>query len=419
MKKFRNLLTYALNCVQRYKLRTVVILIALGVAASAFSSVAFMSDGLAREGTLSLKYAPDLTVQGISAGRQTLISTRYVNSVLSAATGISGVSERIWGYGNIGNTLIVIVGIDVDNSATINQTNAMLGSPDFNQTWASTLESAYPLESGHFLDAQSNDTIVIGKGVADLLGANVGTVLSILTESNAIKRYVVAGIFDSESSIYNADMILMNLYAAREFFSIPDDKVTDILVYLSPVDAETKTSLVNVVARQLSEFPNCRILTKDVLLKAQEKTYGDRSGYFSVVWYVILISVAIVAFNQTVVVGHESKFEVGLLKALGFSTSDIIQVRLIESLFLGALAGAIGLTVGILYDIVLGAPVLRDFMLGWANLYPSFPVPILVSLQTVLFTFAVTIVPLLFATVIPSWLNATVDPDIAMRGARA
>ena len=419
MKKFRNLLNYALGCIQRYKLRTLVILIALGVAASAFSSVAFMSDGLVKEGALSLKYAPDLTVQGISAGRQTLIPTKYVNLVLGAATGISGVSERIWGYGNVGNTLLVIVGIDVDNSATKNQTTSMLGSPDFNRTWASMLDSAYPLESGHFLDAQSNDTVVIGKGVADLLGANVGTVLSILTESNQIKRYNVVGIFDSESSIYSADMILMNLNAARDFFNIPDDKITDILVYLSPIDAAAKASLANVVARQLSEFPNCRVLTKDVLLKAQEKTYGDRSGFFSVVWYVILISVAVVAFNQTVVVGHESKFEVGLLKALGFSTSDIIQVRFIESLVLGALAGAIGLTFGILYDSVLGAPVLRDFMLGWANLYPSFPVPVFISLQTVLFTFAVTIVPLLFATVVPSWINATVDPDIAMRGARA
>ena len=66
--------------------------------------------------------------------------------------------------------------------------------------------------------------------------------------------------------------------------------------------------------------------------------------------------------------------KLGFLKSLGFSTSDIIQVRLIESLVLGTLAGAIGLTVGILFDGVLGAPVLRDFMLGWANLYPSFPI---------------------------------------------
>ena len=400
MKKFRNLLNYALSCIQRYKVRTLVILICLGVAASAFSSVAFMTDGLSKEGALSLKYAPDLTVQGISAGRQTLISTTYVNSILSAAPGVSRVTQRIWGYGNVGNTLIVIVGIDLSN-------------PGLNQT------EAYPLESGQFLDSQSNSTVVIGKGVADLLGANVGTVLSILTESNKIMRFTVAGVFNSESSIYSADMILMNLNAAREFFSIPDGKVTDLMVYVPQVDAATKTSLINLEARQISELPNCRVLTKDVLLKAQETTYGNRSGFFSIVWFVILISVAIIAFNQTVVVGHESKFEVGLLKSLGFSTLDVIQVRLVESLVLGTIAGAVGLSVGILYDSVLGAPVLRDFMLGWANLYPSFPVPVFISAPTVLFTFAITIVPLLFATVIPSWLNATVDPDIAMRGARA
>ena len=123
-------------------------------------------------------------------------------------------------------------------------------------------------------------------------------------------------------------MILMNLNAARDFFNIPSDKVTDLMVYVTPVDAKTKTALVNDVARAITGLPNCRVLTKDVLLSAQEKTYGDKSGFFSIVWYVILISVAIIAFNQTVVVGHESKFEVGLLKALGFSTSDVIQVRI-------------------------------------------------------------------------------------------
>ena len=131
--------------------------------------------------------------------------------------------------------------------------------------------SAYPLESGHFLDPQSNDTVVIGKGVAELLGASVGTELSILTESNEIKQYIVVGIFNSESSIYNADMILMNLNAARDFFNMPNDKVTDLMVYVSQVDAATKASIVNVVARQIAALPNCRVLTKDVLLKCSGK----------------------------------------------------------------------------------------------------------------------------------------------------
>ncbi len=397
--RFKNLIKYSLSCIQRYKIRTMVILICLVIASSIFSSVAFMKDGLAKEGELSLKYAPDITVQGIAAGRQALIDTRYVGLIQGFA-GVNVVSQRIWGYGNIGNTLIVVVGIDTENSLIAQA-------------------QIYPIESGSFLSSQQSNTIVIGKAVADLLGVTTGSQVTILSETNQAYQYTVAGIFNSESSIYSADMILMNINDARAFFDIPEDKATDLTVYVSQVDSGNYVSLLNYVARDISSLSNVRVLTKDVLLKAQETTYGARSGFFSVVWYVVLIAVAIVAFNQTVVVGHESKFEIGLLKALGFATTDVIQIRLIESIILGALAGSIGLIFGISYDVFLNAPILKDFMMGWATLYPSFTVPVYVSAETVLLTYVITIVPLLFATVIPSWLNATVDPDIAMRGARA
>jgi ABC-type lipoprotein release transport system permease subunit len=397
--RFKNLLNYSLNCIQRYKVRTLVVLVCLIVASSLFSSVAFMEDSLKKDGELSLKYAPDLTLQGIEAGRQTYVNTSYINSIQRIG-GVREATQRIWGYGNIGNTLIVIVGVDL-NTSRVNPA------------------AAYPLESGSFLDAQKNSTIVIGRAVADLLGAKVGETLSILSESNQVRQYSIVGIFNSESSIYSADMILMNINDARTFFRVPNGKATDIIIYMAQVDPSSYASYVNFVARELSEYPNVRVLTKDILLDAQETTFGARSGFFSVVWYIILIAVALIAFNQTVVVGHESKFEVGLLKALGFSTTDVIQVRLLESTILGTIAGSVGLAAGIVYDVVFNAPVLKDFMLGWANLYPSFSLPVYISAQTVLLTYAITIVPLLFATVIPSWLNATVDPDIAMRGAQA
>jgi len=398
-RRFQNLLSYAWSCIQRYRVRTVVVLVCLTVAAALFSSVSFLKDGLVKEGERSLRYAPDMTVQGMSAGRQTFIDSQYAG-IIQTIPGVRTVTERIWGYGNIGNTLLVIVGVDLE-------------------TLAVDPAVAYPLESGSFLDSQHNDTVVIGSAVADLIGAEVGNVLTILTESNQARQYKVVGIFNSESAIYNADMILMNKNDARIFFDVPEDKVTDLLVYTKDVDVLYYEAQVNYIAREISELPNVRVVTKSVLLKAQETTYGARSGFFSIVWYIVLISVAVVAFNQTVVVGHESKFEVGLLKSLGFSTSDVIQIRFIESMTLGVIAGSIGLAGGILYDTLLNAPVLRDFMLGWAVLYPNFVVPIYISAQTIFFTFVITTVPLLFATVVPSWINATVDPDIAMRGAKA
>jgi ABC-type lipoprotein release transport system permease subunit len=395
----KNLVNYALNCIQRYKIRTIVVLVCLVIAATLFSSVLFLKDGLVREGQISLKYAPDLTVQGIENGRQSYVETRFI-PLIQTTLGVKTVVERIWGYGNVGNTLIVIVGVDLEN-------------PIIN------LDAAYPIESGSFLDSTTNSTVVLGKGLAVLIGAKVGNTLNIITESNIARQYTIVGIFNSESGIINADTIIMNKEDARSFFNVPEDKATDLLVYTEEVNPAFYEGQVNFIARETSRLPNVRVLTKDVLASAQETTYGLRSGFFSIVWYLVLISVAIVAFNQTVVVGHESKFEIGLLKALGFSTSDIIQIRLIEGTILGFLAGSIGLLLGIFYNAVLNAPIIKDFMLGWATLYPGFPVPFWISAQTILLTYAITVVPILFATVIPSWLNATVDPDIAMRGARA
>ncbi len=413
--RLKNALSYSLSCIKRYRIRTAVILVCIVVASSLFASVAFMQDGMTREGKLSLKYAPDLTVQGISAGRQAFVDTNIIGAV-KGTPGVQQVEQRIWGYGNIGNTLLVIVGIDIENQTYNSAVGYSVGQVK-NETINPA--DAFPLEAGTFLSVDRNNTVVIGKAVAELLDAKVGSILTILTESNQVRQYEVVGVFDRGSSIYNADMIVMNIHDARSFYNVPEGKVTDLAVYTSEVSSSSYTALLNTVARQISYIPNIRVLTKDVLLSAQETTYGARSGFFSVVWYLVLISVAIVAFNQTVVVGHESKFEVGLLKALGFSTSDVIKFRLIESTILGVIAGSIGLTVGILYDVVLNAPVLKEFMLGWAALYPSFAIPVYISPQTILLTYAISIIPLLFATVIPSWLNATVDPDIAMRGARA
>jgi ABC-type lipoprotein release transport system permease subunit len=392
-QRFNNLLHYAMNCIRRYKVRTLVILICLIVAAAVFSSVAFIKDGLVAEGQLSLKNAPDITVQGMAAGRQTFVETANIGYI-QEAPGVGIVEPRIWGYGNVGNSLIVVIGVNVQ-SVMVDQSAAL------------------PIASGRFLIPDQNKTIVIGQAVADLVDAKVGSVLSILTESVQAQQYTVVGIFDSASSIYSADMIVMNINDARILFNVPEDKATDIAVYLSD------RSMSNVVAKEIGDLPNTRVVTKDILLQAQDTTYGARSGYFSVVWYIVLLAVAIVAFNQTVVVGHESKFEVGLLKALGFSTSDVIQIRLIESLTLGVIAGTLGVAFGIFYDAVLRAPVISDFMLGWATLYPNYSLPLFFNAQTILLIYSITIVPLLFATVIPSWLNATVDPDIAMRGAKA
>ena len=91
--------------------------------------------------------------------------------------------------------------------------------------------AAYPIETGSFLQVSENNTVVIGKAVAELLGAKVGNLLTIISETNKPYQYEVVGIFSSESAIISADTIVMKMNDARLFFGIPESESSDLLVY--------------------------------------------------------------------------------------------------------------------------------------------------------------------------------------------
>jgi len=92
-------------------------------------------------------------------------------------------------------------------------------------------------------------------------------------------------------------------------------------------------------------------------------------------------------------------------------------VRLIESLTLGFFATSLGMLLGFAYAAIFNAPGLVDILLGWAFLPSEFKLPVVVSFESVFSIYAVTIIPLLITTVVPAWLNAITDPEIAMRRA--
>ncbi|MEM3433693.1 MAG: FtsX-like permease family protein, partial [Candidatus Methanomethyliaceae archaeon] len=248
---------------------------------------------------------------------------------------------------------------------------------------------------------------------AGLLNVKVGDDIILLSESVEANKFHVVGLFSDASSIYTADMIVMSIQDARQFFRMPDGYVTDFAVYVEDYEQPAN------VAAKMSFLPNARILDQDLLLRGYKAAYGARGGIFVTLWTILLVGAALVAFSQAVVVGHESKFEVGLLKTFGFTTLDIIEVRLVESLVLGFFATSLGMILGYVYAAYFNAPGLVDILLGWAFLPREFRLPVFVSWTSVFSIYAVTVIPLIITTVVPAWLNAITDPELAMRRAAA
>ena len=60
--------------------------------------------------------------------------------------------------------------------------------------------------------------------------------------------------------------------------------------------------------------------------------------------------------------------------------------------------------------------LLAGFLLGWNLLLFNGGIPLAVTLSTVFTVYVVGLVPILVASVVPSWRNAITEPDIVLRG---
>ena len=391
-QKHLNFLQYAFKGISTYKTRTVAIVCSLLIAVMILGAMSFLSEGLSREAKLTAALAPDITVQSMSAGR--IIPTDYSTLLaLSQLPGVAKVVPREWGYISYNNKIYTVMGIDPVNMPISQKIKLVM-------------------DSGEFLKVDDSFTANVGKSFADSFNVKVGDVVVLQTENRLGNfSFRVTGIFRTDVNILTSDLILVNINDATTFFEGAVGYFTDLCVYVRN-PAET-----NLIATQISgSNPMLRVLTRDAIEDASLSTYGARSGYVSIAWYILLISVILVAWNQATAAGAEMKREVGILKALGFSTADILEIRFLETLILGFVAATVGIFLAIFYDIYLGAPVIRDFMLGWSASYPGYPLPISIGASTVLILYAAAIFPLFIGSLIPAWRSAIIEPDTAMRG---
>jgi len=391
LQKHANLARYALDSIFRFRTRTIATVLSLIIALTILGAVAFISDGLSREAELSTLFAPDVTVQMMQAGRQVPFPMTQVQNITDIAA-VTKVIPRVWGYVYVKNKIYTVMSIDPGNTVI-------------------PVGIDFTIRLGRFLQPNDSDSVVVGDYFASAFRVNINDSLTLYNESQQPFNYTVVGIFSMNVNLYTSDLVLMPIQNARDLFSISSDYATDLCVY-TETSAQARTAATSIVER----VPSARVLTRAALKDALVTAYGARSGFISTVWYILLLSVIMVALNQASAVSAESKREVGILKSLGFSTLDVLEVRLAESVILGLISASISVFSAVIYDVILGAPVIRDFMLGWASVYPTFPLPIIMQASSVGILYAVALFPLLVGSLVPAWKSAITEPDTAMRG---
>ena len=401
LQKHANLASYALGNVLKYRVKSLAIVLALIFSSSILCSVEFIREGVAQDIAASLDESPDLIVQKIIGGRQAPVPIEWKYNV-SSTNGVRIASPRVWGYTDVGGgNLLTIMGINASEYSTI---------PDAMGTDL--------LDGGRFLQESDSRKMVIGQGIVDLMATSamssvvdVGSLLSLITFDGALIEFEVIGIFNSDSKIFSYDMILTDTGSARAVLGYDNATCTDIAVWI-----DYGGRLSDVAFRLDSTMTDARILSRDAIQDVMFITYGGRAGIIALLWVAVLMAVILLAFTSSSAGSEEARREVGLLKALGFDTIDVIEIRLFESITLSLLGASLGVSTAIIYDFYLGAPLLAGYLLGWNLLLLNGGLPLVISASTVFTIYVVAIVPILIASVIPAWRNAIEEPDVVLRG---
>ena len=220
----------------------------------------------------------------------------------------------------------------------------------------------------------------------------------------------ITGIFRDDSRLWTNDLIVFSTAEIRDFFMVPADLATDMTVEVYNEQA------VPTSARKIRRlFPATLPITRREILHTYETVFNWRSGMILAVFFSALIAFCILAWDKATGISGEEKKEIGILKAIGWDTSDVLELKFLEGIVISVTSFIIGLLAAYVHVFTLGAPLLVPMLKGWSILFPKFELVPYVDLYQVAILAFLTVFPYVVSTVVPSWKTAVTDPDSVMR----
>ena len=393
LTKHLNILDYTLSSLWRRRSRNGSVLIVFAGVIFLVASFQFVTGALTETALDSLRSAPEITVQRLSAGRQTEVPLDYGGQI----AGIHGVREvvpRIWGYyfDEVTGANLTVIGVDLERMPLGEKLNLTLAEGEVPE----------PGSTGRVLVGRSIKRIVESKGTA---------YLSLFRPDLSQASFAIAGVFDAATDVLTDDLIVMDIRDARNLFHISPAAATDLCVYVANLE-----EVPNIARKIAAALPDARVLTRSQISQTYQVVFGWRSGFASVCLLTALAAFVIFAWDKASGLSPEERREIGILKILGWETSDILAVRFWEGALIAGGAFIAGCTGAYIHVAYFDASLFRPVMVGWSVIHPSLRLVPSLQVSTLLLIFCFTVLPYMAATVIPAWRSAIVPTDSVLSG---
>ncbi len=340
------------------------------------ASVIFFGTSLRYAAEALTGNAPDIVVQRVIAGRPVFVPRNYID-LLQDIRGVRSMRNRLWGY---------------------------YAHPFNGAIYTIMVPPLFPHTDGE---------IIVGEGVKRTWNPDPTADAGRLFFTTHLREGIlldVAASLETDTSIVSSDLILMSENTFRRVSGLPPGFVTDIVITVrNPREAGT------IADKIVRIFPDALPILKQDIRRTYQAAFDWRSGIVLVQFCGAMLAFLIFAWEKMSGSGGEERNEIGLLKAVGWDTADILAVKFWEGIVISLSAFLAGTILAYIHVFRLRAPIFAPVLKGWSVLYPRFDLPPRFSEGDIAILFLMSVVPYTIATIIPVWHTATLPPDTALR----
>jgi ABC-type lipoprotein release transport system permease subunit len=374
IEKQRHLIDFTLASLARRKGKNLGLLFIYTLLVFVLASVALYTHALRTEAQKVLAGTPEIVLQRLVAGRHDLIPPGYIEKI-GRIRGVQKMEGRLWGY-----------------------------------YYDSVVKANYSFMVPNDM-AIPRGEIIVGPALERSRGLAAGNGISFRSYSGALHTFIVADVLPQTSELVSADLVLMHEEDFRAFFKYPEGHYTDVALSVA-----NPQEIRNVALKLMDALPDSRPILRDEVLRTYASIFDWREGIMLALLSAAILAFGIFAWEKAAGLSAEEKREIGILKAIGWETGDVIKMKFWEGLLISLTAFLLGYIAAYLHvfymDSILFEPVLK----GWAVLYPRFTLTPHIDGLQVATLFFFTVFPYTAAVLVPIWRAATTDPDTVMRG---
>lgn len=268
------------------------------------------------------------------------------------------------------------------------------------------------LAAGDFLKEGDQNKIMIGYSIAhDTFDADIAVGGRIMIDG---KKFFVSGIFAKQGmgGVSSDSIVLLNI---QDFKKLTGQSNIS-LIYLRVNNVKDAESIAVIIQEAINENHGRKDFATATTMTSILETVQTITGVLQLVLVgiasIALVVASIGIMNTMLTSVMERTREIGIMKAIGATTRDIMSIFIIEGALMSSVGGIIGIILGVFGSQALTL-ILGSFMSMGAG--GSFQLVPIITITTVVLAIAVSLIVGILSSLYPAWKAARMSPIEAVR----